>query len=132
MFARFSCAVAPNRCRFSLHLVMGSHKLFWRAVVSSSRFPGFEYRPLVKSDAIRVLVVHPDQNASAQLECSLEHTTLSRYKEELADHYTALSYAWGDPRDTRTVVVDGHLLDVTVNLASALRDIRDEQRVLRI
>jgi Heterokaryon incompatibility protein (HET) len=100
--------------------------------VSSSQSSSFKYHPLVETDAIRVLVLHPAQYASAQLECSLEHRTLSRYKQELADHYIALSYVWGDPRDTRTVIVDGCPLEVTANLASALRDIRDEERVLRI
>ncbi|KAF4633568.1 hypothetical protein G7Y89_g4550 [Cudoniella acicularis] len=35
--------------------------------------------------------------------------------------YKALSYAWGSPRATRPIIVNGYLHSVTVNLESALR-----------
>lgn len=43
--------------------------------------------------------------------------------------YTALSYVWGDPADTREVRLDGHSVLVTRNLFAALRRLRDPERV---
>lgn len=38
--------------------------------------------------------------------------------------YVALSYCWGNPNNTTPVVVDGIVVDVTVNLEAALRALR--------
>jgi Heterokaryon incompatibility protein (HET) len=37
---------------------------------------------------------------------------------------TALSYCWGDPQVTTPIMVDYHVLSVTVNLEKALRQLR--------
>ena len=37
---------------------------------------------------------------------------------------TALSYTWGDPTITKAILIDGHALDVTVNLHDALKHLR--------
>ena len=37
--------------------------------------------------------------------------------------YTALSYVWGDPANTRPILLDGHNHEVTVNLELALRNL---------
>lgn len=54
----------------------------------------------------------------------------------LSDHpsYEALSYTWGDPESTCPIAINGSSLQVTTNLASALRHIRtpDSPRVLWI
>ena len=47
--------------------------------------------------------------------CTLEPTPLSNLPD-----YTALSYCWGSPDDTRTVVVNGTNIQVTRNLYDAL------------
>lgn len=39
--------------------------------------------------------------------------------------YTALSYAWGDPKDTRAVVVNGKIMQATTNLVDALLQQRE-------
>jgi hypothetical protein len=39
---------------------------------------------------------------------------------------------WGDEKGKRTVVVDGKSLEITATLDSALRHVRDLQRVLRV
>jgi hypothetical protein len=39
--------------------------------------------------------------------------------------YTALSYVWGDPQHTVSIFVNGRQVPVTVNLAGALRRLRD-------
>jgi hypothetical protein len=38
--------------------------------------------------------------------------------------FAALSYAWGDPTDTRMIYVNGHRMFVTKNLEAALRQLR--------
>jgi len=42
--------------------------------------------------------------------------------------YEAISYAWGDPKARAPVIVDGKLLDVTVNLQTALKHFRYQDR----
>ena len=59
-------------------------------------------------------------------------TTLLEYDNDIVHHYTALSYVWGDEKDKRTVAVDGKSLEITATLESALRHVRDLQRVLRV
>src|ERR1700712_2257370 len=39
--------------------------------------------------------------------------------------YRALSYVWGDPKVTETILVNGQNFAATTNLASALRSARD-------
>jgi hypothetical protein len=92
----------------------------------------FAYRPLVEPDAIRLVVLHPAQELSAPLQCSIEHTTLSHYDQDLAEHYIALSYVWGDTDDHQAITIDGFLVDVTASLGSALCHIRDNTRPIHI
>jgi hypothetical protein len=69
---------------------------------------------------ICVLTIHPLIDCKphdSPVSCSLQTVTMS------AD-YNALSYIWGNPRDTRPIVVNGVKLHVTRNLASALCHIR--------
>jgi hypothetical protein len=49
---------------------------------------------------------------------------------EIIDHYTALSYTWGNATDVRTIWIDGSPMSVTANLYSALRDLQDKTRVV--
>ncbi|KAL1868441.1 hypothetical protein VTK73DRAFT_3649 [Phialemonium thermophilum] len=44
--------------------------------------------------------------------------------------FLALSYTWGDPRDTEKIVVDGKVVDVGRNLEAALRTFRDHPDLL--
>jgi hypothetical protein len=55
----------------------------------------------------------------------LRDTTLSELDDEIIYHYCALSYVWGSSKDTTLIVVDGKELYVTINLATALRHLRD-------
>lgn len=45
--------------------------------------------------------------------------------------YEALSYVWGDPNAKKAIVVDGHAVQVTVNLENALRRLRPDQAPVR-
>lgn len=88
----------------------------------------YRYQPLFAADAIRLLVLEPCEDLETQVECSLIHTTLTECDDDVIDDYNALSYVWGDPKTTGLVLVDGKQLEVTTNLESALRHLRDPSR----
>jgi hypothetical protein len=70
---------------------------------------------------IRLVTVLPATEPFAPIECSLYSVCLQENHT-----YTALSYAWGDPTVTASVIVNGIECHVTTNLESALRHIRDD------
>ncbi|KAF8856768.1 HET-domain-containing protein, partial [Acephala macrosclerotiorum] len=92
----------------------------------------FSYQPLKESDGIRLVLIHPAPDVSAHLECSIQHATLSQYDQDLMNHYHALSYVWGDATNTRKITVEGYPIQVTVTLESALRRLRDRERIIRV
>jgi hypothetical protein len=100
--------------------------------MSSIKYPVFSYQPLMRQDAIRLVLLHPTPTVLAELECSIEHATLSQYKQDLTNHYTALSYVWGKPKDTKQILVNGCSFYITSNLELALRHLRDTRSVLRV
>ena len=91
----------------------------------------FPYRPLDEPDSIRLIRLHPAPSSQAEVKCSLIHSTLKIYGD-IYDDYTALSYVWGDPNDTKSIWIDGIPFPTTINLFSALRDLRHENRALLI
>ncbi|KAH7325599.1 heterokaryon incompatibility protein-domain-containing protein [Stachybotrys elegans] len=76
----------------------------------------YVYRPLENTD-IRVVLVQPLTNRAGTIECRITQAPL----ESLS--FTALSYVWGDPKDTTEIILDGERFSVTVNLAVYLREI---------
>jgi hypothetical protein len=81
----------------------------------------YEYRPLTAPGAIRLIELQPSADLNARLECILLHTTFDELNDEVIYHYCALSYVWGNPKDTKPIIVDGRHLDIGTNLATALR-----------
>lgn len=80
----------------------------------------FRYRNLdPRGTEIRLLRILPRK--SMQIECTLFHVLL----DELHP-YVAISYAWGDPDDTRSLVLEGHDFPVTVSLWQALSRLRSD------
>ena len=78
------------------------------------------YQPLDQpSQTIRLISIHPPSDDTSEIECTL-------YTARLEDdpQFTALSYAWGDPDVTETIIVNGFPLQVTESLATVLRHIR--------
>lgn len=96
--------------------------------LSSSRFP---YQPLDEPDSIRLLQLHPASSNQAEVRCSLTKATLALCAD-IYDHYTALSYVWGDPNITKTIWVNETPFLITINLYSALRDIPHERVSLQL
>ena len=68
---------------------------------------------------IRLLTLHPGSEEEEDVKCHLEHVSLEDNPE-----FTALSYVWGDPTDTRTILLHNIPFPVTKNLHAALRSIR--------
>ncbi|EPE31133.1 hypothetical protein GLAREA_04100 [Glarea lozoyensis ATCC 20868] len=93
----------------------------------------FSYKPLESPDSIRLLLLEAPSDDHAEIITGhIQHTTLTQCERDLIEPYTALSYVWGDASITKAVLVDGAPVQVTVNLFNALRDIRDQKRVMRL
>jgi hypothetical protein len=70
-------------------------------------------------EEIRLLEISPSSDSGAMVQCKL--VTVSLQDEP---SYTALSYVWGDTPVTDKIVINGHTVAVSCNLATALRSIR--------
>jgi hypothetical protein len=93
----------------------------------------YRYRSLLPGkNHIRLLRLLPSEHKDAVVECQLFEYKLESAK---AVHlYEALSYVWGDPEETVSIVVNQRRFEVTSNLHSALLRLRDDslERVLWI
>ncbi|KAM0168199.1 hypothetical protein ACHAPF_011242 [Botrytis cinerea] len=73
---------------------------------------------------IRMLRLLPSEDEAAPLHCELCNYSLQR--SSIRTHlYEALSYVWGDPKQTLSIYVDKAQFQVTVNLHAALLQLRD-------
>jgi hypothetical protein len=83
----------------------------------------YHYSPLPEPGSIRLLRLIPsDENA--HIECQLFDYPLQELGE--GTHlYEALSYAWGDSNNLRSIFVNEHSLPITTNLHSALLCLRN-------
>lgn len=90
----------------------------------------YQYSEIIQQGVIRLAILEPSNDLEAGIKCSLVHKSLEDCDYDLTEHYVALSYVWGEPRDTRVVRVDGRALTITASLDLALRHIRDKQRTL--
>ncbi|KAH6669027.1 heterokaryon incompatibility protein-domain-containing protein, partial [Halenospora varia] len=96
-----------------------------------SRLPKTEetplkYQPLEYWDSIRLLCLQPRSESSydEDIKCTIEYRRISDFEDDLASHYVALSYVWGEWGNSRVITVDGVETPVTENLFCALRDVR--------
>ncbi|KAI0378564.1 heterokaryon incompatibility protein-domain-containing protein [Hypomontagnella monticulosa] len=98
------------------------------------------YRPLDKArHEVRLLILHPSYKSQrpsfeAPIKCNLK-TVAFRYSFSRSggyfqrpEPYIALSYAWGDPGQTKPITVNGVRMQVTMNLHNALRHIRKRRK----
>ena len=92
----------------------------------------YRYLPITDHDGIRLIVLYPSADKVATVHCEMLHVTLRQAQDEICGHYTALSYVWGDPDDTTTILVEGYSLRVTKSLERAFRHLRDEKRHLNV
>jgi hypothetical protein len=111
-----------------------AHRCYPTASVSESNASRstFTYPPLRSPDqtargpTFRLLTLLPGSSKD-NLNCRLEVVALSK-----AFQYEAISYCWGDPSDTETIMCNDTAIAVPWNLAAALRGLRllDRPRVL--
>lgn len=92
----------------------------------------YEYAPLTEQDGMRLLLLSPAADRAAELRGFLLHTSLAECSYDILSCYTALSYVWGNPAPIETIILDDMRVNITANLATALRDIRDPSRTHRI
>ena len=72
------------------------------------------------NSTIRVMLLMPSKNVDDFLTCRIVHTTLHD-----SSSYYALSYTWGEPVFSKTLVVDESMrIPITENLDFALRRLR--------
>ncbi|APA09178.1 hypothetical protein sscle_04g039480 [Sclerotinia sclerotiorum 1980 UF-70] len=88
----------------------------------------YQYKPLNEFDSIRLLVLQPSVDITTNIHCTLVTTTLTKCENDIISGYTALSYVWGDARVTKSIYIDNKTFEVTANLDSALRHLRDSSR----
>ena len=87
--------------------------------------PHTEKPPNVSAPEIILLLVRPSKDPSSILRCQRCRVHLNIISRP---SYSALSYVWGDPSDTRRIELDGKSTDVTESLDSALRNLRHQIR----
>jgi hypothetical protein len=81
--------------------------------------------PILKSldgsrSEIRLLRILPAASDDSILQCELSTVSLRDERPE----YAALSYVWGDPSVTENIYINGSVVPVTKNVASAMRQFR--------
>jgi Heterokaryon incompatibility protein (HET) len=79
------------------------------------------YRPLSFEKAEIRLLTFTSPQTEGPLQCSLMSVPLPK-----SPPYIALSYTWGDPADTVPIIINNFEVQITVNLSTALRRLREE------
>ncbi|KAF4619024.1 hypothetical protein G7Y89_g14822 [Cudoniella acicularis] len=98
---------------------------FWQRPSSPAPRLGdtnFRYKDISPTgNEIRLLRILPETTST--IKCELLHTSLDD-----PSNYTAISYAWGDTDDTRTILLDGREFPVTLSLMLALQRLRSRSQ----
>jgi hypothetical protein len=81
------------------------------------------YRSLLP-DSIRLLRLLPHEDKNAPIQCRLVDYSLQESGKRM-HLYDALSYVWGDPKNTQPIYIGEHDLPVTTNLYAALSHLRN-------
>ncbi|KAK3216165.1 hypothetical protein GRF29_8g2423304 [Pseudopithomyces chartarum] len=84
----------------------------------------FKYSDSLRSQGIRLL------NLKYGRQEEMIHFNLHTHTLQSTPDYIALSYTWGNPKDTIPVLCDGKIIDITRSLEGALRQLRKSQRAL--
>jgi hypothetical protein len=74
-------------------------------------------------DAIRLVVLLPAIDKRVEIECILRNSRLSNNPD-----YEALSYVWGDPHNTKQIILSDKKFNVTPTLEAALRRLRHSSK----
>jgi hypothetical protein len=94
----------------------------------SSSTPLYTYEALCTPDAVRVLLLQPSHDFSADIECNIIQYRRSELFSNVDDikHYDAMSYTWGTQKFTRRLLCNtkSSYLMITPNVDSMLRHLR--------
>ena len=82
----------------------------------------FEYEALLSKDHIRIIELLPGANGGDTIKCNLT----SELRQDIENTYDAISYVWGNPKDTVEITCCDRILTITTSLADALRTIRSK------
>ncbi|KAI2472423.1 HET-domain-containing protein [Annulohypoxylon bovei var. microspora] len=74
-------------------------------------------------DRLAFRLVRLQKGSWGEIECEIIHTTL----DDNVIPYEAVSYRWGSPMKTASIILQGGRLNVTSNLYLILRDLRDSE-----
>ncbi len=89
-----------------------------QGVTSRSPYQTFTYGNRLPDRCIRIVRIKKgDENRA--IECKLEVVSIDSSVE-----FEALSYVWGDPTQTKSILCDGRWIRITKNLYDALRQLR--------
>lgn len=85
----------------------------------------FQYRSLETPHTIRLALIPPSGSIAEneQLKIRLGHADITKVK----GRYVALSYTWGDPTLTHTILINGSEFQITKNLEFFLRRPRNDR-----
>ncbi|KAI0016050.1 heterokaryon incompatibility protein-domain-containing protein [Xylariomycetidae sp. FL0641] len=90
----------------------------------------YTYAPLSEGSQTRILEILPSLDATAPLQCLLKDMNID---SEYDSDYEALSYTWGEPELTESVVINSNYLKtITANLHDALCELRSPRESRRI
>ena len=97
------------------------HQLLRKWLCMALPLESYHYTPLdATTEDVRLLVLLPNEEELAEIECLLMHVPLNDKPD-----YEALSYAWGDQsEEIGRLVLEGKQFPTTSNLESALRHLR--------
>jgi len=85
-----------------------------------NQLQSFTHSPLPSPEHTRILILEPGCEED-ELSCNLQTAKLMG----IQDGYIALSYVWGDAPYKTPMFCDGKVMQITLNLAEALRGLRD-------
>jgi hypothetical protein len=91
----------------------------------AGKTPTFRYSPLLLPN-IRLVSISPSIH-DGKLEISLDEAPLT---DQLEFH--VLSYVWGDPTNTRSIIVNDQVLDINYNLYNFLETMRKHESSLML
>jgi hypothetical protein len=83
----------------------------------------FQFKPLESDRSIRIATLHPG-SFDDEIKITLSHANLQNEDNS----YEALSYVWGNPKETQPISCENTTFDVTTNLSRALRYLREESQ----
>ena len=92
----------------------------------------YECSTITDPETIRLMEIQPSSKLEAPIQCKLRDKNLAQIDYDIFAHYIALSHVWGDGVDRCAISVVGKAFDITATLDSALRHIRDPDRVINV